>query len=198
MPLPVIDDTYRCAFKWSSGSGGSGRSAVNVMHILAAATTTDDVMNAIFDNVAHTMWSGVSDQFAVNDVTVQALDGTTAAITRVTARDAQWTGTGGTQYSPASAAVVKLITGFAGRSKRGRLFLPYIAEDSMADGALGSDVVGQGQTAWEAFRSAMEGDGFELAVASYKLESSLPVLQVSYEAPLGTQRRRQERVRAGA
>jgi hypothetical protein len=92
---------------------------------------------------------------------------------------------------------VKLQTGLRGRSFRGRVYRPFAAEETCSDGFLDPANVLLLQTAWENFIASLAADAYSdtLVVASYKLATKDPVVNVVAEHALGTQRRRQTRLR---
>ena len=89
-------------------------------------------------------------------------------------------------------------TAHRGRSHRGRIFLPFIAEDVSTKGVLTGSVAAATTTAWNTFQAALEahGGGWQVDVASYKLATSEIVTNFICESMLAVQRRRQERLRA--
>jgi hypothetical protein len=77
------------------------------------------------------------------------------------------------------------------------VFRPFTAEETASDGFLDNANVLLLQTAWENFIASLAADAFSdtLVVASYKLAEKTPVVAVSAERALATQRRRQSRLR---
>jgi len=97
---------------------------------------------------------------------------------------------------PQVARLIKLQTGFRGRSRRGRVFLPFVAESAQNGGNMIGDSAGPlVTTAWNTWRGDLIADGFNLVVASYKLEDAEDVTVCTAETPTATQRRRQSRNR---
>lgn len=195
--LPVIADVFRCALKWTDASA---QDAVNVIHIQtnAAGRTPTQVFTLIDANVTANMWASVGNSGAVQEVDITPLDGVTATQSFNTGAPAKWTGPGGGQQIPQSACLVKLSTGLRGRSRRGRIFLPFMSEAAIANGIIGGATVAAAQTAWDAFVAALVADATTpstLSVASYKTASAVSVDNVLIEQVAATQRRRQGRLR---
>jgi len=190
--LPVIANTYRVALSWELGGG---QTAANVIHILKAASTAAAVMAQLDAAATQAMWFGVSSNASVNKLTCTPLDGISASqILGVSG--AKWSGnSAGAECYPGASPLVSLRTAGRGRSRRGRIYLPFGAEASQADGELSGGVVTSGQTAWDTWLATMIAATFQPVVASYKLALAFPVLNVSCETPLATQRRRQGRLR---
>lgn len=195
--LPVIADTYRCAFRWLSSGG---QSAVNVIHIRDVGTghTRLDAWNAINASVGPLMWQTASDQSAITAVDITPLDGITATETFLTGSGANWTGGGGDDFTPQNAVIIKLTTEKRGRSHRGRVFIPFTSEDRCSDGIVTPAVVATLTTEWGDFANdlAEQAVPFQLVVASYKLATAELVTGVTCESLCATQRRRQSRLRS--
>jgi len=192
-PLPVIDDVFRVAVHWRHG--GTGQIAVNVMHFRSDTGTSTSLAAALQASVAGNQFDGVSSGAVSDDVAITPLDGLAATSHFVLPA---WVGQGtGGDYSPASSAVLAFQTAKRGRSFRGRIYLPFLPETQMSDGALtggvGPAIVG----AWTAFNASMlaTGDAWVHVVASYKHASAEPILGYTVMGSFGTQRRRQTRIR---
>jgi len=191
VPLPVIDEVARVAFNWSAGS----QHAVNVMHFSTGGATASAVADALEANVTSDMWAIIYSGATIASLDVTILDSEAATHHHDTSGPPQWGGGVGGQHVPQVAAIIKLTTPVRGRSSRGRVFLPFIAEASIENGLITSVDAGTMQDGWTAFRNAMDADGFGLVVASYKLEVATDVSACTLELQTGTQRRRQTRNR---
>lgn len=190
MPLPIIADTYRLALNWT---GPSGSHAVNVMHLRKAATTAAAIAATMDANVTTNMWSNVTASALVTSLQVTPLDGTSATYILATS-GAKWTGPAGAgDFVPAAAAIVSLRSVLRGRSNRGRLYLPFQAELNMSNGVLSS--VALAQTAWNNWLTAMVAAGAQPVIASYLHGTQHDIASINLELILGTQRRRQSRLR---
>lgn len=193
MPLPIIDDCYRVALNWT----GPIYNATNVIHILSPTGDESDIFDALDANVSSLNFAPCSDAFSVSTVVITKLDGTPDGRVFPTAAGtpANWDGGTGGEMVPQVAALIKLLSGASGRSGRGRIFLPFVAESAMTTGNIGSTPLGQLQTAWEDLANALVTNtpSMALAVASYKLESASQVLAVQAEEPIATIRRRNKR-----
>jgi hypothetical protein len=196
--LPSIANTFRCAFRWSDTSG---QNAVNVIHITtsAAGRTPLQVFTALDANVDTNMWGFQSTNAAVDSIDITPLDGVSATNSFLTGRPGKWTGqSGGTDYTPAVSALIKLQTVHRGRSHRGRIFLPFVVEGMVTRGVLDAGVVASVGAAWSDYADDLVADATtpcSIVVASYKLASADVAHVVSCESVAGTQRRRQGRLR---
>lgn len=188
--LPVIPDVYRVAFNWT---GPGGTHAVNVMHFLKASTTAAAVASTIDANVTANMWNNVSLSASVTSLVVTPLDGTSSSYT-LTTTGAKWTGPQATSaYVPAAANVIKLQSTLRGRSNRGRIYLPFQSEGGMTNGV--NDNTALSQTAWNNFLTAMTTAALQPVIASYLHANQHVVSAYTVESAIGTQRRRQSRLR---
>jgi hypothetical protein len=183
------------AINWSLHAGGSGPTATNVIHVYKAASGTNAIAVAVDANVVQTMWGSVSDTFSVGNIVVTKLDGLSASYTFATGRPAKWKGNQTGDYIPQGAALVKLQTALRGRSYRGRVFTPFVAEGGQTAGQLTASNVTNTQNGWDAFHAAMTAAGFTFVVASYKHAIQNPVSTIFAEQPMATIRKRMSRLR---
>jgi len=193
-PLPVIVDTFRVAFTWEA----AGQHAVNVMHFFDSLGTqdADDLHTQILANADAGMWATVSNQAHMVDLAITPLDGTSATSEfAVPTSNADFAGQTASEYVPAVAVLVKLTTAVRGRSNRGRVFVPFTGEAVMGDGQVGSGPIGTMQTAWNNWIAGMAAVDFPQVVASYLHSNQHEVTNVIVEDIVGTQRRRQSRLR---
>lgn len=201
IPLPVIERTFRCALNWVCG----GQSAVNVIHIQAptSAELPIDAMGALNVSVSASMWDVQSTAASVARVDITPLDGIQATTSFTPSTPANWKGIGGPDWTPSASNLVKLQTGLRGRDRRGRVFLPFVSESVATQGFVNLADVATVQTGWEGFKSGLAAylTGWHLVVASYDRAHAgagavaTPVSTVQAESALGTQRRRQSRLR---
>lgn len=194
MPLPTITDVFRVTLNWTHPTLPP---AHNVMHLLAPTSTATDVYTDLNANVTANMWIAQLNNASVSSVDILELDGASATQTFSTGSPAKWTGQQATEALVATCPIVSLRTTQRGPARRGRLYLPMLAEGSQASGALTAGVVSTAQAAWTAFLAAMETAGSRLVVASYVHADSVNVSTVIYEPLCGTQRRRQDTLRRG-
>jgi hypothetical protein len=203
IPLPVITNTFRCALTWLETV--SGQTAVNVIHIhnVGAVVTAADAFDALQDAVTAAMWDSQVTTAGVNTVDITPLDGVSAATSFPTGLTAQWSGGTAGDFAPATSNLIKLQTGLRGRNRRGRVFLPFLAEAQTTKGSWNLADRSIVAAAWEAFRIALTTDApvWQFMVASYDRRhagagaSAVPVSATVAEPALGTQRRRQGRLR---
>ena len=164
------------------------------MHFDDTGGTAASLITAIEANVTANMWKSLTVESSVEELIVTQLDGSSASITHPTSGGSKWAGaTASGTSSPQVATLVKLTTAERGRSKRGRVFLPFTAEGAQSDGVLEAAVKTAAQTAWTAFLGDMLADSFPLVVASYKLAEATIVSDATVENLLATQRLRQPR-----
>lgn len=191
--LPVIANTFRCAFEWS---GGGGATAVNVMHIQSAtAMTATDAWNEINSNWDADQIGLTGSTCAIDTVRITPLDGTSPTQDFPTGSGATWQGQAGTDFIPQSAYIIKMTTNTRGKSYNGRLFLPFVGEAKQSSGSLDITFRNAVTAAWVAFSNALVADNWAIVIASYKLAVATQVTNVSCEANAATQRMRMTRIR---
>jgi len=192
-PLPIITNVWRVALEWLHS--GTGQIAANVIHIRTASTSASAVAAAIAASFLNKMWTTVSSGASMHAMDLTRLDGSSASYhTTVSGQNGQ--GSSG-DFEPGSSTVVGLHTALRGRSHRGRVYLPFLAEGQASNGLL---TTGQATTAllgWSYFVAhlPLQTPLCFLVVASYKLSTATDVVTTPVLRGYGTQRRRQERVR---
>lgn len=191
-PLPVIANTFRVALNWTSND--ESQIATNVIHVRGAALGADDIGLALDAAWQDNQWAAMPEHWAFNVTQITPLNGTGATLDYETLSPHQY-GRGGATWLPAGAAVVQFGTGLRGKENRGRVFLGPVSEAQTADGALTGSVAATIQGGWQAFATALSVGSIEHVVASYKLAVAHTVTQYTVKSALGTQRRRQTRVR---
>jgi hypothetical protein len=195
-PLPTISNTFRVALDWADASG---QTAVNVMHIrIAGGGTIGNVAAAMDSAATGNMWASVINSAHVSQFAITPLDGSTATAFVTPTTIGKWTGSSSsTEFLPAVSPLVKLTTAIRGRSNRGRLFLPFTGEGNVVNGKVRAADVTVMQPAWTSFLAGLAAftPACTLVVASYKLSTATTVLAAHVEDVLGTQRRRQGRLR---
>jgi hypothetical protein len=183
---------FRVALTWIETT--SGQIAVNVIHTLHAGSTAA-AEAAVVDAAAPTTMQRIATSGAiVQDIAVTPLDGTSATVHRATTGGG-WGGQMSGDWIPNASPVISLQTGLRGRSHRGRVYLPFCAETAISDGRLVSPNSANLVTSWIAFQANLVSAGSQLVVASYKTSSAHAVTGITCLAAVGTQRRRQTRVR---
>lgn len=206
MALPILPTVFRVAI-----NHGNGTSVVqtNVIHVSSAVLSPTQVLTALDGAAAVGMFDGVTSALSTHSAVVTKLDGQTPSIEGTLVNPA-WTGTGTGTGSPASAAVVTLKTPQRGRRHTGRVFIGWIAESAMADGSLDVAVRATMAGAWQTFVANLVTAGIPLQVTSYGHDGTAPppppvrpafaastvgVTLTLVGSVLGTQRRRQSRLR---
>jgi hypothetical protein len=189
--LPVIPNVFRVALNWVHTNG---QIAVNVMHVRTTLLTTVGI-----EALLNTAWSAtqitlVSNAAKVDHISITPLDGASATAVFVET-NARWTGGSTDLPIPAAAQVVSLRTALRGRSHRGRLYLPFMVEGNFANGSVSTGSNAAIQTAWDSFVTGMATGTAPLVVASYLHATAENVTKAACEFVVGTQRRRQSRLR---
>jgi len=193
MPLPVVAGSFLVRLVWLNGS--VQRPATNDMcfHDDAGGHTGTDIYNAIDSHVTHDMWKTTSGDGVVDHVITTKLDGTAASVIHPTGTPAKWQGGEASQTIPQGCCVATIRTGFRGRSRRGRIFIPWIGEGAQDSGTLDGTKVAAQQAAWTTFFAAMLADGFPIHVLSKLHTDSVEATEVQIQSFLKTQRRRSRR-----
>jgi hypothetical protein len=193
MPLPVVANLYLCKLHWNVT--GAPRAMVNdlFLHDDAGGHTGNDVYNAIDAAVTRTLWQNVNSSAVVDKVVTTKLDGSAASIDHSTGSPIKWTGAGGTDMILQGSQVVTLRTGFRGRSRRGRIYLPAIAEDTQVSGVIDATRTATCQGAWDTFRAALKTAGYPIHVCSRLHNDSIEIVSCTVQPFLKTQRRRARR-----
>jgi hypothetical protein len=199
MPLPVIENVYRCSLKGSWDSGA--RHTVNVIHVEKAdpAATTHDVADvidaALSDAGSDQMFGSSNSGWSLDDFDLIPLDGSSTGTTRTNETNDWPPGNVGAAPVPQVCTLIKLTTAKRGRSYRGRVYCGPISEGSMADGLVDTTIRDQMTAAWVNFANQLEGGATEvgLVVASYRHHTAEPVTNLAAQSLTATQRRRQKR-----
>lgn len=190
MPLPVIGDVFRVAMIYQAHAG---LTAVNVMNVRAPALADVDI-SASFDT-NWTLGQLVLCGSSLNMVRLETIKLDGVSPTHIFGVPSEASGSGGADTIPASAAIVSIRTGVRGPRGRGRLFLPFVAEGTQADGTLNESNRATCAAAWSDFFIALAADGITPGVASYKHSTFEPWTTVNVDPVVGTVRARLERIR---
>jgi len=194
-PLPTIANVYRVALNWTESNSGS--TATNVMHFRKSGTNPGEVAGIIDDAVTTNMWEQANVHAHVAQLVVTPLDGGTVSLEVNTGSPSKWSGPAGDAgVVPQVAALVKFVTLHRGRSYRGRVYLPFVSENQLDNGKIVSAGMAEWQDAWQDFSEAISGEGLDLVVASYLLETAADVVGILCERDTATQRRRWKRTSA--
>lgn len=194
MPLPIIPNTWRCAFDWTHANG---QTAENVMHFRNSVDFEDDVRDDIFSAWNRDMIHPVDNQAELRSITLTQLDGISASTTYETdyATNPKWSGNELGDMVPALSMVVTLYTATRGRRARGRTYLPFCGETAQTDGSFAVTEVALVQAGFTAFVAALALTNTRLVVASYVEDAARDVVTVLARQVAATQRRRQSRLR---
>jgi hypothetical protein len=164
------------------------------MHFRNTAGSPSGLATALEANWNANMIGVVSSSAAITDLQIMELDGLSGTSNIPTSGGAKWTGGSVSDHVPAYAQVISFRTGLRGRRNRGRIYLPAIAENAMADGVL-SGSSATAQAAWTTWLAAMSASSYPLVIASYVGASYAFVESAQVVEIYGVQRRRQSRLR---
>jgi hypothetical protein len=193
-PLPVIADVFRTTLNWTNVSVGTP--AANVLHFKTSSSgkSEQEVFDCLDAHVVQAMWDWAAVGSHVATVDIIKLDGASGTHTFTTGNPAKWSGGGTGEPLPQVAGLLKLQTGLRGRSKRGRIYIPFVGEGETLHGDMAdADLVGP---AWTTFANAIASDATTptaLGVASYKNADWNQATSIVAEIRSATQRRRQHR-----
>lgn len=192
-PLPNIAGVWRVALNWK---GPGALRAVNVWHFRRAAASASEVFDALSTALTREMFDPVSSACSVEHVDITPLfnQGATQSFAGAS-RAPKWQGANDGDPVPAACGLVLLHTAKRGAANRGRVFLPFVPESIMSAGKLSDAVVLETTTGWSQFLTTTSTGGLPMVVASYKHGTAEDVTTVTVEAPLATQKRRQNLLR---
>jgi len=165
------------------------------MHLSAPTDDAASLAAKIVAAVSANMWATASDEGVISDFDILALDGSSSTVNFVTGGGSTWAGQETGDPIMNAPAIIKLATGLRGPRHRGRVFIPYTAEDIQHSGIILETTAGLTTAAWEDFANALVADDVALGVASYAHSDWNQVLNLKCERALGTMRRRQDAVR---
>lgn len=194
-PLPVIDKVFRCTLRWTTGP----QSAVNVIHIHgdSGTPTPADVFAALDANVDTGLWNTVVPGAVITQVDILPLDGVSGTTSFATGGPAKWSGNSAGDSIPAVAVLVKFGTGLRGPKHRGRIYLPFTSEGTVAGGNITTGQAAALGAQWQELQDDLNANTppFSIVIASYKHADFAKVTSFVGELECGTQRRRQQRLR---
>lgn len=192
MPLPVIPHVFRVVWHWSNVN--IPRAAVNVMHFSISSDDPSTLFAAFVTASAAKPWIQTTVDSKIVSVDITPLDGAGLTETFVPTPGTGWEGVQPSgPCMPAVAAVLKLTTNTRGRSYRGRIFMPWVAELAADNGSFTPSVYSASVTSIAAWFAALTGAGADPQIASYHLGTAAPVTAMFLERSMATQRRRQLR-----
>lgn len=198
MPLPVISGVSRAAL---SGVVEGGTRWTNVWHAhftgVGSPTTTDftNLANGLVTLYNHANTGGANGWITgfggtgttLDDIAIIPLDGSTATMRFSAAISAP----GGSPALPGEDAfTLTLRTGFRGRSKRGRVYLPPIEGSQVINGRLNVAVPPIIVTTFNAMVTTLAANNWSPVVASYKLAAAQLITGVNMSGIGVHQRRR--------
>lgn len=192
MPLPTIADCARVAFEWTLVYDTQVEAGINVMHF----HTIDDDLDALLSDIDaawnSTLYNVCGNTSRVQTLVATLLGGGFPTASFDTGVSIDWKGGSSGAVLPAVAGCVSLRTGLSGRSKRGRVYLPAIAESAVANGKFETSPYDSLNTAWETLLVDLAVNNHELMVASYLHSTAEIVTTARMNRFCATQRRRQQ------
>jgi hypothetical protein len=155
---------YRAAFDWVDDDG---RKATNVLHFHKTGTgLAEAVANQIKSGPGTAGCGPCTEHIAVKQITVVNMTDDSDGFV-ITSGITNWTGGGSGDYSPGLSAVLRLHTSHAGRSGKGRVFLPMVSEASLTLGRFVGDALTATAPAWEDWNIANIGSTVAVAQQVY-------------------------------
>lgn len=207
MPLPVIPGVFRVALNHAPGEALFG--FTNVIHVFSSTLTPLQVLTAINGALVAGMFDAKAAAMLGMTAVATKLDGA-APTAELVFTGTAFLGTGAGELVPAAAAVITLRTGQRGKRHTGRVFIGALSEDKMANGSVTPASLATMQAAWDTFITNATGAGVPLHVTSYGHDGAPPpprptrpafaattvaVTAAEAKSILGTQRRRQQKLR---
>lgn len=195
MPTPGPDGNWQTEIHWKYVAKTDA--AVNVLHLQGGVdvldqTTADTIGAAVLDAYTTSNLDELfSEQWTFDFVTVEAVTEQIGPFLYNVNSGCNGTGDGlPLQVAP----MIQLYTGQAGRSGRGRIFLPPPVEDKAAEMSLSSSGATIVNNFASALVSGLDAAGWPMAVWSRKNEALYTVTSTHVDNVLDTQKRRQERL----
>lgn len=186
-PLPVIAGIYRVTLDWRYGIQ---LTAHNVLHFddQAASGSEASLFAALGANLDGNMVETMGNQCSLDGIDIIPLDGVSSSTHH--ALDGTFTGQQTGEAITQAATIVSQYTGVRGAANRGRVYLPFVAENAQNAGLLTAALRTTQDAAWETFRVAMEADDWPMAQVSYLNAVARAVTSIAVKPVVGTQRRR--------
>ena len=196
MPLPVISNTARVTWNFATSGGITPRI---VQHFRTDTGDEEELGDLIWAAVDGGLFAPMHQNFEPESLTVLWLDGSSAGVDVLnpdvgTPQLCEGTG----DLLPSSAAVLSLKTGTRGPSGRGRNYIGPIVEGVADQGYLSSGSRTALNSSWVTFMTALATGtpSVQFVVASYTDQVARAVTSGIFREVLGTQRRRQDQLRA--
>lgn len=196
-PLPTIADVYRCAL--TTRLGTTGQYAVNVFHVRSVGGNVTEVLAdlvTLVKNVNSPYRTLMASTAVLDELAVTPLfnDGATQIQTLGT----DGTGAKSSEATINSPAIMTIRSARRGPAYRGRQYLPFIGESATVQGSLVAGDVASANAALSTWIGLLAAQNLDLGVASYVNAEFSTHSTVEIETRLGTQRRRQDRLRTTA
>lgn len=194
MPLPTIPDVYRCAL--TTRYGLTGQYAVNVFHVRSVGGNVAEVMAdlvVLVKNANSPYRALMANSALLDNLAITPLFNDAATQVQTLGTDGTGLLTGeGTINSP---AIMTIRSARRGPANRGRQYLPFISEGAINAGSLLAANVNTANTNLNTWIGLLAAQNLDIGVASYVNAEFSTHSTIEIEAQLGTQRRRQDRLR---
>jgi hypothetical protein len=193
MPLPVVSDVFLCRLIFQDANAPRDATCDLYFKDTVGTQTGDDLATDFAASVRRDQWAFQKTTTKLYNLKTTKLDGSAASLDHLSDSNVKWTGQASGELILQGANVVSVKTGFRGRSRRGRIYLPWVAEDVQSNGTLQSASVTAAQTAWTAFFADMVTAGWTPHVVSPLHGDSVAAVAYTVRSLLRTQRRRVRR-----
>lgn len=199
MPFVTTPFTYKASINYILNS----KPVANILHVTTMLGMTDSEMDDIANSIGN-VWGAsampsLNIQLVLQSVTltdISIADG--RQVTNLLAAPIPG-GQGGDAVPNNVAGMITLRTGFTGRSKRGRLFIPGLAESNVSNNTPAPTVMADIVTALELVNAGIDAilPGAYLSIVSFFNAGvarpngmTFPITSFEARTKLGTQRRR--------
>lgn len=200
MPPTVIDGTLRIRIIWALPGGVHAQNVLH-SHIGSSATVDQDMADSIASKVASAHSDSDLDDYQPDSVEIERVEirdlreANMALIESDEDLPSAGTIEDGDALPKQNALVVTHRTAKAGRSYRGRSYIPGLEEDASGDdGDASSGARDAAVDFLKELKSSMDSDDWPLAVASIEEEKATDITKfTSRNASFGVQRRRRSK-----
>lgn len=187
-PLPVISNAFRVSINYLLAGE---QVATNVINIFSLTQTQDQVGAIVVATMNANMFAPTSSSIVIDSIDVLPYDGVSPTKNfPVVGLTGGATGPG----VPAVSLVASFRTPFRGRSRRGRAFLPWVAEGVQDEGIVEVATADDALAGWTQFQVDLLPALISQAVVSIKLAQIFVIESTIVNRKLDTIRLRQNAV----
>jgi hypothetical protein len=182
----VIPDCYLVSIKGSSG----GQDVVNVIGVKAPGNTPISVANAVLSawKVAGGPLSKLPTVYQMREVTAMDISSSTGQVDSVA--DATFGSVGAQLATNGACALVTYGSGSRAKSTKGRMYFGPMVESNINSDGRTLVAAATYTTAFQAFKASLEVNNRQWVVLSRKNQTSSPIIQITTQVTIATQRRR--------